>query len=472
MKNKSDNENTKKSMSLNVITGIISIIVSLFTTLIISRIISTDDLGIATSFISLKSILTIICILSIQTAINRMLIDVEEKNEYRYLSSIYIISSLACVLFCGIYLIFRNYLNILFGFDTKLMILMFLMIFFTNGITILFNYWTFKNKYIQSTIYNMLSVPIAQILSVIIIYFMNNNKYLGRIVGLSVFDVILGFVCGILILKRGKFSFNKEYIKKSLKICIPMIPHLLSQVILASCDLIMIKNIVGNSSAGIYSMAYTISNILYTILIKIMIAWSPWVYRQIKNNKINIIYDASKYIASLTFYLCLGLITVAPEMIKIFLPEEYYAAGNIVYPICIGIFFQIMYIFFYDIEYYKKKNLQISAFSVLAAIFNIITNYIFINKFGYVAAAYTTLAGYLLLTIMHYFGMRKVDNRKFYNIGYFILLSVCLILIMAILNITNNNILIRYSLLIILTIYYLIKYKEIILEYIKKIKKK
>ena len=468
MKTQLDNDNTKKAMILNVITGIVSIVVSLFSTLIITKLISSDDLGIANSFISLKSLLIIVSVLSVQSAINRMLIDIEEKEEYKYLSSIYLVSSLSCIIFFIIYLLFRKYLNVLFGFDTKLMVLMFGIIFFCNGVTILFNYWTFKNKYIQSTIYNMLSVPIAQLLSLVFVYYMTSHKYLGRIMGLAVFDIILGILCGIIILKRGKFCFNKDYIKKSLKISVPMIPHLLSQILLASCDLIMIKNIVGASSAGIYSMAYTISNILYTILLKVMIAWSPWVYRKIKEKKLNLIYDASKYIIALSFYLCLGLITVAPEMINLFLPAEYSVAGSIIFPICIGIFFQIIYVLFYDIQYYHKKNVQIAIFSVIAAIFNIILNYICINKYGYVAAAYTTLAGYLLLTIMHYFGMRKVDNRKFYNIGYIVLLSVILFIVMGVLIITNNNIYFRYISFIILTIYYLIKYRKVLFDFIKK----
>ena len=99
METQLDNDKTKKAMLLNIITGIVSVLVSIFSTLIITKLISTNDLGIATSFISLKSLLIIVCVLSIQSAINRMLIDVEEKNEYKYLSSIFIMSSISCIIF-------------------------------------------------------------------------------------------------------------------------------------------------------------------------------------------------------------------------------------------------------------------------------------------------------------------------------------------------------------------------------------
>ena len=133
---------------------------------------------------------------------------------------------------------------------------------------------------------------------------------------------------------------------------------------------------------------------------------------------------------SLCFTLCIGLMCVSPELIKLFLKSEYYPAIYLISPICIGIFFQIMYIFFYDIEYFYKKNFQIALYSVIVAIINIVLNFIFINKFGYQAAAYTTLVSYLLLLIFHYFGMKLVENRKIYDIKYMLYLIIILILVL------------------------------------------
>ena len=471
MNRKIDGVKTSKSIMLNAITSVISIIVSLISTIVITRIISVSDLGIATSFITLKNILNLICLLSIYISINRIILDIKGKD-YEYLSSIYIFSSLFCIITFVIYLIFHQYLNVIFGFNTKMMILMFTMIFLINGCNLMINYCNFKNKYIIMFIYNLLASPVAQILSLIFASAISSHKYLGRIIGVDLFNIVLGLGCGIFILFKGRFAFKKKYIINSLKICIPMIPHLLAQILLSSCDLLMIKNIIGSNAAGIYSMAYTISNIIYTILVQLFMPWSPWVYRRIKNNEIDSINKNSKILIIGAWFLCVALFTVAPEMIHIFLNKQYFEASFIVAPITVGIYFQIMYIFFYDIEYYHKKNKQIAFFSVLTSIINIVLNFVFIKQFGYIAAAYTTLISYLILLILHYIGMRIVDKRNFYDIKTLFITSILLFIIALIYVFTNNNFILRYSILIIITIVVIIKYykniKQIINIFIKK----
>ena len=84
-----DSKKTLKSIICNVFTSGVTIIVSLISTVVITRIITVADLGIASSFNSLKSILTIICLLSVYISINRMILDID-GNDYEYLSSIYI----------------------------------------------------------------------------------------------------------------------------------------------------------------------------------------------------------------------------------------------------------------------------------------------------------------------------------------------------------------------------------------------
>ena len=100
-----DSKKTLKSIICNVFTSGVTIIVSLISTVVITRIITVADLGIASSFNSLKSILTIICLLSVYISINRMILDID-GNDYEYLSSIYIFSSLFCIFMYIIYICF------------------------------------------------------------------------------------------------------------------------------------------------------------------------------------------------------------------------------------------------------------------------------------------------------------------------------------------------------------------------------
>ena len=456
---KTDGKKTFLTILANSASSIITILVSLVTTVLITRILSTADLGIATSFSSLRSILTIICLLSVYISINRILLDVDDKK-FEFLSSIYIFSSLFCIIAFLIYFIFRKQFNSLFDFNTSLMFLMFSIIFLSNGATIINSYWNYEGAYKKLLVYNIVSSSVAQITSVILAFILPSHKYLGRIIGVEIFNVLIGLVYGVFIVIKGKFNFNKDYILKSLKICLPMIPHLLSQILLTSSDLLMIKSIIGNSASGLYSMAYTIANVFYLIMIQIFMPWSPWVYRRIKENDIKSITDNSKLIIMCTAYLALGLFTVAPEMINIFLPKSYFSVSLIIAPICTGIFFQIMSLLFYDVEYYYKKTKQISFISVIAAVLNLFLNLIFIRKFGYQAAAYTTLVSYFVFFVMHYIGKRCVIKVKIYDMKYLMIVSLLLLIVCFTFVFTNNNIIIRYLVLFIVTVFIIIKYKD------------
>lgn len=460
---KEDGKKTVTSIVMYTIANVISIVVSFITLPILTNIMSSEDLGIATTFYTLKNILSIICLLAISNAIDRIMLDAKDK-EYQNLSSLFIFSSVFSVIIFLIYLVFREPINSLLGFNTPMMILMFAMIFIINGSTIYTTYCNFKNNYKTTFIYNILASPVAQIISLVLVYFMADNKYLGRIIGVDIFNIITGVLFGIIILFRGRCTIKKKYVKDALIISLPLIPHLLSQVLLSNCDLLMIKNLSGASEAGIYSMAYSISNVLYLVLIQLFKPWSPWIYRRMKNDETDTIKDNSSFLLTGAAFLSIGLFTVAPDAIKIFLNVEYLPSATIIAPICAGIFFQILYIFFYDIEYYYKKNKNIAIFSVIAAIINIILNYVCIKAYGYQAAAYTTLISYAILSILHYLGMRKVEKRKLYNIKYFMLLSI-IIITFAIISVLNiESYIIRYSLLIIFTIFTLIKYGKRIKE--------
>ena len=62
-------------------------------------------------------------------------------------------------------------------------------------------------------------------------------------------------------------------------------------------------------------------------------------------------------------------------------------------------------------SYYKKTpTIMISA--VTAAVVNVVLNFIFIARYGYMAAAYTTLVAYIVLAVMQMLGARKVCKEK------------------------------------------------------------
>ena len=128
---------------------------------------------------------------------------------------------------------------------------------------------------------------------------------------------------------------------------------------------------------------------------------------------------------------------------------------------------------FSNISFYYKINKWISLVSLIAAISNIILNYIFINLYGYIAAAYTTLFCYILLAVSHYILYMRVLRKRnikerIYNEKMILMVSLVLsILLFLILNIYGSAIL-RYAFIVITICFLVGRKKKIISSLIRK----
>ena len=83
--------------------------------------------------------------------------------------------------------------------------------------------------------------------------------------------------------------------------------------------------------------------------------------------------------------------------------------------------------------------------SVTAASLNIVLNYIFISRFGYIAAGYTTLFCYFVQAIMDYIAMKHVIGRDVYNMKYIASLSVGVVAVALISNLVYSVPIIRIA---------------------------
>lgn len=103
---------------------------------------------------------------------------------------------------------------------------------------------------------------------------------------------------------------------------------------------------------------------------------------------------------------------MAPEIVKILATEEYYEAIYLMPPIAAGVFFTAFANIYSDVAVYYKKTQYVMYPAVIAAIANLVLNYIFINAYGYMAAAYTTLFSYILMSLFQGIWARKLCKKN------------------------------------------------------------
>lgn len=439
---------------------------SIVTAPIFTRLMSTAEYGEYNVFNSWYSIISIVVTLNLFYGVYMQGLVKFEEDRARYISSLQGLTLVLTIIWTIIYVLFNNLWNKLFEMTTIQMILMLM----TIWITAIYNFWAGEQrtefKYAQLVAFTMLATVIKPIVSVILM--MNTeDKVTARIAGSVVIDVLFYAIFFFKQVKKGKVLFEKKYWKHALRFNIPLVPHYLSQIVLSSSDRIMIKNMVGSSEAGIYSLAYSVSTIMSLFNTALMQTIEPWLFRKIKNGETEDIKRVAYPSFALVGLLNLLLIAFAPEVVSFFAPSEYKDAVNLIPPVAMSVYYIYIYSFFATFEFYYEKTKYISLATMVGAIFNMVFNYICISIFGYAAASYTTLICYILFAILHYCFMKKIcklflPNKEIYDLRIIILITISFMVIGFLFAYSYRIWVMRYSMIIIFAMIVALKRKRII----------
>ena len=139
-------------------------------------------------------------------------------------------------------------------------------------------------------------------------------------------------------------------------------------------------------------------------------------------------------------------------------------------PVVAGGFFSSIYNVPCQAEYYHEKTKIIAVSTASAAVLNIVLNAIFIMKYGYIAAAYTTLFTYFAYYTIHYLVAWKIEGKKVFPCGVVVVYSIVIALSMIASIVFVNNALVRILVLIVImgtTIYHEEKQYAVIITWLK-----
>jgi len=448
-----------------VICGLIQKGISFLTTPIFSRLLTTTEYGVYSLFITWQNVVTILASLNLASGVYlRGLIKYEDDSEEftASLQSLYVLNFL--IVF-GVYGLFHNFLNDLMDLPTVYMVYMFADIL----VRVAFQFWSCRQRVhylyralVGFTILNAVLRPLVGVWAVL----NSVDRVNGRIVSMIVVDLITfgGFFLAFFIKKGKKISF--KYWKYALGYNLPLVPHYLSQFILNQSDRVMIKELTSTSDAGIYSLAYNVAVVLTIVNQSIQNSYNPWMYQKIRDKEYDRIAPVSYSILGIVAVLNLALIILGPEIIWLMAPPTYHAAIWVIPPVAMGTYFMFLYGLFSNFEFYFEKTKYMMVASVSGAVLNIVLNYIFIQKYGFLAAGYTTMVCYLCYCIAHYILMRGILKRelpdiKIYDMRIIMGISLGFVLVGALFMALYNYAIIRYVLILIGCIFALIYRKKL-----------
>ncbi|MBR5066731.1 MAG: oligosaccharide flippase family protein [Lachnospiraceae bacterium] len=434
---------------------------------IFNRLMSKSEVGDFSNYSVWVTILAIVFTLDLYSAVSVARFDYKDELD-DFIGSSLILGSSITLFFYFLAIIFANPITKWMGINKLELHIAFAYFLVCPALQMYQLKSRIQYKYIASTVVTLLSTIFATAGSLVAIIILEDNL-LGRIAGNYIPLVLFNIAIYIMLMTKAR-KISTKYWKYALAIAIPLAIHLLAGNILNLSDKIMIQNIRGNEENGLYSVAYSCGIVITVLWGSINGAWSPWAYEQMDANNLKELRKAEKVLMILWGVLVVGMMLLGPEILLIIGGKKYMEARNVIPPVMTAYGIQAVYTFYNNIEVYSKKQRYIAINTTLAAITNIVLNYIFINKYGYIAAAYTTLVGYILMLILHMAVVIKIGRGNWYDSKFNVLFSLTLIVNMFIIILLYRFPIARYALIAILAVAFLIVaiiYRRVLTEVLK-----
>lgn len=415
--------------------------IGLLVTPFFTRLMTKGEFGYFNNFQAWLMIMLYICSLDLEGSIIRAVYDYKKELE-KYVYSIIILGMMSTVLAWILSLCFRSFCIKAFSIDSIYIDYMFVYLLFCPAVNVFQSIERFKYKYKWTVACGLFISVGASLLSLLLVALMQ-NKLQGRIVGFILPTIILGVAISFYYFIKAR-SFSFSYWKYALPITLPYIPHLLSMYLLSNMDRVMIMKFCGSEQVALYSLAYTCGMVITMLSMSINNAYSPWLAEKLSQKDYDSIRKSSTIYVLFFSFAAFGVALITPELLYILGGKSYISAKSVMPPVMAGCMLQFVYCMYVNIEQYEKRTIGMACASAVAAGLNFLLNYIFIRKYGYISAAYTTYTCYFFLLIIHVIYVKKIGRGFVYKNNQILSIGLLTSVLLCLIGLIFDFILIRY----------------------------
>ena len=378
---------------------------------IFSNLLSTADYGVFNTYSAYMSLFTVVISLGLPSSIRTAHYDFGERSkEYISCGELLIVMNLA--LFLALGALCRQALELYGGLKRSLV---FLAVLSSFGSALLSYYNSHLSMEYRSReflaisfFYSFSSIALSILL---ICTHRGEAGYYWRALGNTLPMLLVAAYVLFRLWRRERPRVRREYARYGLRFGLPLIPHDLSRIVLSQFDRIMIAQSVGDAQAGLFSFACNLGLPIEVLTTSIDTAWCPWLFERLREGDYARIRRRAFDIAMLMSVGASALMLISPELIRLLSAPGYWESRYVAVPIVLSMYFAFLYILPAGVEYYLKKTQYIAAGTMAVAVLNVLLNALCIPRFGYVAAAYTTVVSYALYYLFHTLLSRRLFGR-------------------------------------------------------------
>lgn len=388
---------------------------------IISRYLSKEDMGIYIVYQTFIALLLPFISLNTDSAILINFFKLNNRNFKIYFFNALLVFSISFILVVIIFLIWPNYLSNLLEFPQKWFAAVVLIVVFTYFVRLTLNLWQIEKKPIK---YGIFSLTLTLLKGGLLLLFVVQLKkgWSGVIVS-QLIAYSLMFLLSTIVLfyyrKIVSFSYNRLFIKDTLKVGVPLTLHQVGGWLGSQSNRLIINILIGSAATGSFGIGAIYGTIVSVIQNAFNRAFTPYLFENLQrlNTKIR------RKLVKLTYLYNISLVVFALFVgtIGFFINDylfgkDYNSSKIFIFWMVLGNAFNGLYKMHVNYIFFTKKTIYILIITLTLGVINVVLSYIFINLYGAVAGAIvfmlTQFFGYIAAW---YFGNRLIPMPWFGN---------------------------------------------------------
>lgn len=196
---------------------------------------------------------------------------------------------------------------------------------------------------------------------------------------------------------------SKQYAKAAIRFGVPLIPHVIGGLVIATADRFIIAKILGSDSVGIFAVAVQISMVMNFLVDALLKSYSPYLFR-----KLSLVSDQEKkylvkttYIIYVIFFIFSTFyIYIAEILLPLLVGERFSSSATYIPWLVYSAMFSGMYYLVGLYIVYVGKTHVLSIVTVCVGLFHCLLLYYMVSVGGLLGAAKATVASSVLMFML------------------------------------------------------------------------
>lgn len=369
---------------------------------VFTRIMSPEEYGGFTLYISVLGLCTVVCtaLCSGGAVYKAYSVFPSERRKVTAaalgLSACFALPVTAAVILLGDYI----------GLSAALAPFLFLQLICDGAISAKLSELRYLYSYREAAALTLISALGTPILSIVLMRALSGE--LARVIGLLSVSLLIAAPTIISALKYKIFKHGA--LKISARFSLPMLPAALTGAVISQADKLILAAYLGKEMLASYAVAHSIGIGLTFITGSLSSALHPWLIRKLSRGENGAIKKTVTDITTALGALTVLVVLIAPEALSLLTPRAYSAALPAILPTALSVLpiFALSMLSMASIHADKPSYYAISC--AVGATVNVLSNIVLIPRISYLGAGLSLLLSYVCSNITCYLLLRRTDD--------------------------------------------------------------